>query len=551
MERSRFEQILIRRANRRAFLLGGAGAGLGVAVSLAGRPTRARGAFQSTPVASPTTATGVFTLGVASGHPTPDGVVLWTRLAPDPIAEDGLGGMDPAPVEVTWEVASDEAFGQIVRSGTTLARPELGHTVHVDLARLEPASEFFYRFMAGSEVSPVGRTKTAAAAGTALDKFRFAFASCQHYESGFYTAYADMATQDLDLVVHLGDYIYEGPDRGEEAISEGTIVRRHTGDEIMTLADYRNRYALYRTDPNLQAAHAAFPWSVTWDDHEVDNNYAAEFSQDGDPVPAFLERRAAAYQAYYEHMPLRPEALPVGPDMQLYRRLTFGNLAEISVLDLRQYRSDHPCGDDTQVRCALALDPSTTMTGPDQERWLLEGLDASTATWNVLAQQVMMGQLDLTPGTAAIYAGDLWDGYAGARNRILSHLMSRGTSNPVVITGDIHSSWVNDLKADFADPASATIATEFVGTSITSGGDPDPDPEADAASAAEAEALAAENPHIRFYEGAHRGYVLCELTPGQWRSDYRFAGAVTTPDAPVETAVSFVVEAGRPGAQPA
>jgi alkaline phosphatase D len=539
MNRIRFEQQLARRATRRCVLAGGLGlAGLATSLSLPGRPTHGLAAARRAMLGTTPAFGGTpFTLGVASGDPMPDGVVLWTRLAPDPV---NGGGMDPVPVDLAWEVAVDDAFRRIVQTGSATAHPELAHSVHVDVTGLDPGREYFYRFMVGSEVSPVGRTKTAPATGAGLDVCRVAFASCAHYEHGWFTAYRGLAAEDLDLILHLGDYIYEYPTGEEFLPASGVIVREHGSGEVVMLEEYRNRHALYKTDPDLQAAHAAAPWAVTWDDHEVDNNYAGPYSANGDPVDAFLERRANAYQAYYEHMPLRPESMPLGPDMRLYRRLTFGDLIAVSVLDTRQYRTDHPCGDGVQVRCPAALEPAATMIGPEQERWLLAGLDASVATWNVIAQQVMMAQLDTNISPEDEYASDIWDGYPVARNRILGHLLDAGTSNPVVLTGDVHSAWVNDLKADWDDPASATIATEFVTTSITSDNPYGP----------QLGGLRLLNPHVRFFDHLH-GYARCEVRPDRWQTDFLVVEDATDPNGTVAPKASWVVEAGTPGAQPA
>lgn len=326
----------------------------------------------------------LFTLGVASGDPTPDGIVLWTRLAPDPLHG---GGMPEEVVDVGWEVARDEGMREIVQSGTASATPELGHSVHVELQDLEPHSWYWYRFHVGDETSTVGRGRTAPPAGAALERYRFAFVSCQHYEQGLYTAYDHLSHEDVDLVLHLGDYIYEDggvPDR----------TRFHPGGEIRSVEDYRNRYALYKLDPMLQAAHAAFPFVVTPDDHEVDNNYADGVSEHDEPVDLFLARRANAYQAYYETMPLRASAMPRGPDATLYRTVDAGGLARFFVLDTRQYRTDQPCGDGMKPVCEGVYDPDATMLGPEQERWLYEGFDRSTARWNVLASR--------SPSAAAI-----------------------------------------------------------------------------------------------------------------------------------------------------
>jgi len=480
-----------------------------------------------------------FALGIASGDPLPDRVVLWTRLAPEPLAEDGHGGMPVENIRVQWEVAADENFSQIVSRGPTLAPSELAHSVHVRVEGLEPAREYFYRFKAGSEMSPVGRTKTAPARGSAVAQMRFAFASCQMYEHGYYTAYRHICEEDLDLVVHLGDYIYEYGIN--EYVASSGNVRRHDGPKVYTLPQYRNRYALYRSASNLRAAHAAFPWVVTWDDHEVENNYA-----DGTPgstrsVEEFLRRRTAAYQAYYEHLPLRPFSIPQGPDMRLHRRITYGDLAEFNVLDTRQYRDDQAAGGGIDPPNPEQSDPARTITGEAQEEWLLERLSRSRSRWKVLAQQVFFAQKDLKSGQDEGFSMDAWDGYLGSRNRILGFIADRRIGNPVVITGDVHNNWVADLKADFNDPGSPTVGTEFVGTSITSGGD-------GADTNDRVQKIIAENPHIKFFNG-QRGYVRCILSPESFQADYRVLPNVSQRGAPIHTRASFVVEDGQPGAQ--
>ena len=477
-----------------------------------------------------------FTLGVASGDPLPDGVVLWTRLAPDPL---NGGGMPEKKVPVQWQVATDEAFANVVREGMEFAYPELAHSVHVEVGGLNPAGEYFYRFKAGPELSPTGRTKTAPALGSSLAGMSFAFVSCQMYEHGYYTAYRRMAEQEqLDLVVHLGDYIYEyGPN---QYVANGGNVRTHSGPEVWSLPDYRNRHAQYRTDEDLQAAHAAFPFVVTWDDHEVENNYADEIPEGNQSVAAFIRRRAAAYQAYYEHMPLRMTSMPTGPDMQLYRRLTYGNLAEFNVMDTRQYRDDQSGG--TVPPNAGSLDPARTLTGEAQERWLLDGLAGSGATWNVLAQQVFFAQRDFDLGPGKRVAMDAWDGYVGSRDRISNFILDRNVRNPVVLTGDVHNNWACDLKANYDDQASETFGVEFVGAAVTSGGD-------GADTSPGQQATVANNPHIKFFQG-QRGYVRCTLTPEQWRTDYRVLPYIKQPGAPVYTRASFITEAGNPGLVP-
>ena len=515
--------------DRRGFLGLAGAAGLGVGAAIAGFSASAAWG-------SPTFSGNPFTLGVASGDPLPDGVVLWTRLAPDPLAPDGLGGMPPYLVPVTWEVAEDEGFRRIVRRGVERATPELGHSVHAEVTGLRPGREYFYRFRVGGEVSRVGRTKTAPKASEKLDRLTFAFASCQNYPAGFFTPYQHLAQEDLDLVVFLGDYIYEGP-------AQGTIGRGHLpATEVFSLADYRVRHAQHKTDVNLSAAHAAFPWIMTWDDHEVENNYADEHSEDPNQSPEqFRIRRAAAYQAYYEHLPLRRSAMPKGPDAQLYRRLEYGRLAEFNVLDGRQYRDVQVCGGGSAVPCDDAYDPARSMLGMPQERWLLDGLDKSHATWNVLAQQTVMAQTDVDTGPGLRLPMDNWNGYQASRQRILDGIVDRRVDNVVVITGDAHRSMAADLKQNFDDVTSRTVGTEFLGTSIASGGDG-----ADIDSTGQT--WLAANPHIKFYN-SRRGYVRCTLTRSAWRSDYRVVPYVTQPGAPVQTQASLVVAAGRPGVQ--
>ena len=477
-----FDRIWRARTDRRAFLLGG------LALVGAGALTR----VQARPrwnAASP------FSLGVASGDPTHDGVVLWTRLAPDPLSG---GGMSPEPVEVRWEVATDEAMRQIVKRGRATATAGWAHSVHVEVDGLKAGRPYWYRFHSGEATSPIGRTRTLPNPGDEVDRLRFAFASCQNYENGFFTAYRHMAAEDLDLVFHLGDYIYEGPGRDGQ-------VRKHQGPEIMTLQDYRNRYAQYKLDPDLQAAHAAFPFIVTPDDHEVDNNYADATSEHDDPRDAFLLRRAGAYQAYYEHMPLRRRSVPAGPAIQLYRQFSYGRLASFFVLDTRQHRTDQPCGDGSKAPCPGVADPQATMLGNAQERWLFDAVGRSRGQWNVLPQQVMIAKVDQMPGPEERYSMDQWSGYDAARTRLLEFFAARKPSNPVVLTGDIHSNWVNDLKVDFRNADAPAVATEFVGTSITSGGDGvDQTPRM--------KDVLAENPFVRF-QSSQRGYVSCAVTP--------------------------------------
>ncbi len=484
--------------------------------------------------AAPTPAKDPFTLGIASGDPLPDSVVLWTRLAPEPL--EPFGGMDPVVVPVQWQVAEDEAFARVVRAGSATAHPDYVHSVHVDVRGLRPDRPYYYRFRTGPFVSAVGRTKTAPTASSNPTRLRFAIASCQAWFDGFFTGYRHLAEEDLDLVVHLGDYLYEYSvltNGGRPGVTLPDSFQRVT----TLLSDYRDRYALYKLDPDLQAAHAAFPWIATWDDHEVVNNYADE-NHPSMPPEDFLVRRANAYRAYWEHMPLRAPVQPVGPDAPLYRRFSFGRLVDFNVLDTRQYRDDQACGDGLRTDCAERLDPARTLLGPEQESWLLDGLAGSQATWNMLAQQLMMAQLDFNTDPGQAFSMDLWDGYRPARDRIVNAFTHLPVANPVVLSGDFHRNMAAEIKADFDDPDSATVATEFVGTSISSGLDgADRDEFTD-------DFLA--NQHVKFYN-AQRGYVRFEVTPELLLADYRVVPYIREQGAPIHTRASFVTESGAPG----
>jgi len=470
-----------------------------------------------------------FSLGVASGDPSPDGFVIWTRLSPDPL--EG-GGMPQEIVEVSWMIADDERFSKGVRKGTTVARPDWGHSVHVEVEGLEADRWYWYQFKAGEQVSPKGRARTMPALGAMPDRLNFAFASCQNYEQGYYTAFEHMARENLDLIVHLGDYIYEYGGRDNR-------VRKHTGSEIYSVEDYRNRYALYKSDPALQAAHAAAPWLVTWDDHEVDNNYADEISEEaGVSTEAFRLRRANAYKAYYENMPLRKASLPNGPDMMLYRNVPYGSLADIFVLDTRQYRSDQPCGDRKAVLCEEAMNPENTMLGESQRDWLMQGMERSRSEWNILAQQVMVAALDRLNGEGVGYSMDKWTSSEIERRELLKFMGREEIRNPVVLTGDIHSNWAAELLLDFEEFDSEAVGIEFVGTSISSGGDGKPRP-------ANYDSLMAENPFLKFHN-TERGYVTCEVTEKEWKTRYRTVDYVTRKGSPIRTRATFLVENGRP-----
>ncbi|WP_372624542.1 alkaline phosphatase D family protein [Falsiroseomonas sp.] len=491
--------------------------------------------------ANPVFARYPFSLGVASGDPLPDGVVIWTRLAPDPLSG---GGMPHQAVDVAWEVAEDPQFRRPVSRGVALARPELGHAVHVEVGGLRPAATYHYRFRAGRETSPVGRTRTAPAADAAPARLRFVNAGCQHYEHGHFTAWRHVAAEpELDFVFHYGDYIYEYRARGNQP---GAVVpmRQHQGEEIHTLDDYRNRYALYKLDPDLAAAHAAHPFLVSFDDHEVDNNWAGAISEeDGSarfPVPPeiFALRKQIAFQAWYENMPLRRAALPRGPAIAAHRRLRYGRLADIHVLDTRQYRSDQPCGDVTGPACAEVARPDAQMLGAQQEAWLLGNLADRNAVWQVLAQQVMVMPRDLGDDLRGPRISmDKWDAVPAARVRLLRGIAERGVRNAVVLTGDVHNAWAGTVHADAAEPRGPGLMTEFCATSISSGGD-------GSEQVAATPTVLRRNPHIAFFNN-RRGYCVHEATPERMEVTFRVLPFVSRPDAPLENRARFVVEAGR------
>jgi len=475
-----------------------------------------------------------FTLGVASGDPLPDGVVLWTRLALDPLTG---GAMGSAPVDVEWLVARDDAMKDVARSGKTSALPELAHSVHVEVGGLDPDRVYWYRFRAGGAESAIGRTRTAPAAGSSVRELRFAFASCQNYAHGYFTAHANLAREELGAVFFLGDYIYEGN-------ATGSVVREYAKRGwSFSLADYRDRHAQYKTDKDLQAAHAAFPWIVTWDDHEVENNYAGGIDKDAERNKFALLQRSWAYQAFYEHMPMRIR--PQGPDVTLYRSLSFGDLATFFVLDTRQYRSPEValCREQDQTPsgyCPASLDPNRTMLGAEQRSWLLSGLGSSPAAWNLIAQSVRFAQQDSNPEPSRhLFDGvDNWMGYVVDRQAILDRFAT--TKNPVVLSGDSHVNFVYDLKRDFADPASPTVGTEFLGTSISSEGDPFVEQTQFTPPG--------KNPQLRFFDN-HRGYVRCTLERARLTADFRAVSTVRKPTATVSTTATFVVDDGKAGAR--
>lgn len=490
------------------------------------------------------TAVYPFQLGVASGAPRPTSVILWTRLINDPLNREQFA---PAAVAVRWEIAEDEGFRRIAAKGTATALPELAHSVHVEVDGLKPDRWYWYRFMLGAAVSPVARTRTAPAPDATPGAMRFAFASCQHWEFGQYGAHRHIAAAAPDLVVFLGDYIYEwGPYHLTHPVT-GTRV-----DESFTLADYRARYAQYKSDPHLQAAHRVAPWINAWDDHEVANDYGNDRDERLDPH--FLRRRAAAYQAFYEHMPMRLHPMPPGVDpfahLRTYERYDWGQLARFHVLDDRQYRAHHAChkpgrggsNSVTRAACSELIEPSRTMLGTEQERWLAQGFAASPARWNFLAQQTLMAQNSQTPiahGDGMFWT-DGWDGYPVARRRLLESMQKNRLKNPVVLSGDVHSFFAADLLQDFDRPRSATnavIAAEICGTSITS-----PSRNQDRTAR-----FVADNPHIAYGRSDKRGFVLMEVTPERTTALLQALDDVADAASGLTTLTTFDVADGSPG----
>ena len=474
-----------------------------------------------------------FALGIASGQPRADGVVLWTRLT-------GAGLRAQVPVE--WEIARDEAFQDIAARGEEVADADWAHSVHAEPAGLAPARWYWYRFRALGAQSPVGRTRTAPAPDAVAASLNFVIASCQRFDVGHYAAWRHVAAEAVDLVLFLGDYIYEyatGP----------KAVRPVEGGQVQTLAQYRARYATHKSDPALQAAHAAAPWLLVWDDHEVGNDYAG--LQNQDLAPDFAAQRAAAYRTYWEHMPFPKSARPAADaGMRIFGRLDWGTLARIHLLDDRQYRDPQVCpkpgrGGSNSVAlkaCPELLDPKRTLLGAAQEQWLAEGWD-TRRPWNLLAQQTLMARWSETDPAAGAgtYWTDGWDGYPAARQRLLGGIAQRRVPGVVVLGGDVHSNYVADLKADFDDPAAKVIASEFCGTSISSLSRPQ----------ARLDAARGFNPHIRHARSDQRGYLRFVLDAKQLQAQLRVVDNALDPASGIATQARFVVDAAQPGARAA
>ena len=510
--------------------------------------------------------TNPFSIGVASGSPTHDSVVLWTRLFDDGLLRQNF---DNKPIVVRWEVADDDKFSRIVQSGQHLAVGDLAHSVHVEVQNLQSDRWYFYRFMAGDAFSAVGKTRTFPKAGAAVDKLKIAYASCQRWETGYFTVYKHMLAEKPDAVLFLGDYIYEYP--GNPASAVRLPSSTPSLGFVLTLEDYRNRYAQYKSDADLQAMHAACPWLMTWDDHEVQNDYAGLTAGDSgfadvfsNPVN-FTARRAAAYQAYYENMPIRASTLTKslsgmasGAEMRIYQRVDVGQLASFYMLDPRQYRDRQACSKDGKLgasmvnpaKCAEWLDPKRSMLGAEQETWLSQELATSKqrgATWNVLAQSTLFGLRDNAagnkPGEEQSFFNDGWDGYAPARQRLTDALQKHAVANPVILGGDVHENWVGYLKADYSQTASAqaahAIGVEFCGTSITS--------TAGSSAVEKTPERLAENPHFVFADAKFRGYGVVEFTPKQLTTTLRVVDNVRLKTTTPSTLAQFVVPVAKSG----
>ncbi len=472
-----------------------------------------------------------FTLGVASGDPRTDRIILWTRLAPNPLAADGLGGMTDQPVDVRWQVAADPAFTSIMADGVATAITAHAHTVHVDAKGLDPGTDYHYRFVVGEHTSPVGRTRTLRDGSP--EKLALAVVNCQWFETGAYAAYRHLLDEPLDLVLHLGDYIYEFPGAIE---GPRTTAPDHL---VVSLADYRLRYASYRLDDDLRNAHARFPFVLTWDDHEVANNYMGDVLPGETDPQKGKDRRTAAYQAWWEHLPVRLDP-PDGSELAVYQSLDVGDLARIYVLDQRQYSDVPPCrgvpgAENDFGDCPARTDDATrTRLGAEQEAWFKDATGSSTARWNLIGNPVVLAGVD--GGSAADgskYYLDTWDGFPSARRRFIAQLAT--VDNPVVLTGDYHAGMVLDVhERPFED--SPLVATEFMAPPISS--------------PLFAEDVSARTPQLRQQLNEH-GYLAVDVEPDTLTVRFQVLADIGDPASAISTAATWIVTAGSPRAEPA
>ena len=493
-----------------------------------------------------------FLHGVASGDPLPDGILLWTRVTPVPEAIPGSGaGPD---TEVSWVVARDKAFTTVVAKGSTTATAASDHTVKADIRGLQPGTDYWFRFSAGGTDSPAARTRTAPANDAAVAGLRFGVVSCANWEAGYFSPYRHLAARgDLDAWLHLGDYIYEYG-TGEYGIRD-KVVRPHAPThEIVTLADYRIRHARYKTDPDLQALHATAPVVAIWDDHEFANDAwsgGAENHTEG-AEGAWSARQAAAKQAYFEWMPVRPAIAGT-----TYRRLRFGKLADLSLLDLRSFRSQQ-----VKVGGGEVDDPDRTLTGRAQLDWLKAGLKSSDTTWRLVGNSVMIspfavGSLsaDLLKPLAKLLGlpqeglalnTDQWDGYTDDRREILAHLRTNAIRNTVFLTGDIHMAWANDVPVDAGTyPLSPSAATEFVVTSITSDNLDDivKVPEG-TVSAVASPVIRAANRHVHWVDTDRHGFGVLDITAERAQMDFYVISDRAKRDATAKWSRSYRTRSG-------
>ena len=438
-----------------------------------------------------------FTLGVASGDPLSDSVVLWTRLAPRPDEPHGGLTLDHAPV--SWQLSEDEHFKNILRHGVEIAKPGSAFSIHADVKGLQPSRVYFYRFIAGGVASPTGRTRTAPSPDAFPGDIRIAQAGCQNFESGYYTAYRHMASDDLDLIIHTGDYIYEG---GQSPHG----LRLHQDFRCKTLEQYRRRYALYKSDLDLQAAHAAHPFSAVWDDHEIKNNWHGAIAGS-----VYQNRKSAALKAWWEHMPVRPTQSPSQIQLKLYRSLTFGRTVSFNFCDTRQFRTPQPCGGQKSSLCSEAMNSGAQMFGQLQEEWLLSRLRNTSSIWNVIIQGVPITEINSSRDpNLKQYSMDKWDGYRVPRRRLLSFIESNNIPGPISLAGDLHRHLASELHVNFSQPKKVPVAHEFVNTSISSGGD-------GKKVSKTSDRWLRNNQHIKFVEN-QRGYLRHQIRPSSWNA---------------------------------
>ena len=487
-----------------------------------------------------------FQLGVAAGDPDAAGFVIWTRLAPRPLEADS--GLARRSIPVRYEVSEAANFAKLAAEGEVLARPELGHSVHVTLSTLQPGRPYFYRFIAGGERSATGRARTLPAAAAAMDKVRLGVAGCQDYQAGLYTAWRHLAREDLDAVFHYGDYMYEGGPRASffsfESGEAVATVRQHNGPMTFSLDDYRRRYTQIRSDLDLQAGHASAAFLCSYDDHELVNNWVSDVAPDGTPADIFRLRRAAAMQAWYEFMPVREDALPrtgmngaglsgaglSGP----WRQYRFGRLLDARMLNTRAFRTDQPCDDKFASMCDAVKDPKAEVIGKAQEDWLVGGLTSAPATWNALLQQIMVMDLDRARADTKTVNPDSWGGYAVPRDRLLQRL--ERAPNLVVLTGDEHQHFAGEVRPTGAAPTTAARAIEFVTTSISSGSD-GPGVRREHAKVLE------RNPGLKYVRD-ERGYSVMTVTPAAWTAEFKVVDTIRSSGGKLSTAATWRVPAG-------